>query len=71
MDTGNRLLALLKERNISLLQFSQISNIPYSTLKSGTKPGKHFSLDTIVSICTGLEITLSEFFSDCSCIAEG
>ena len=60
-----RIINLADEKNISLHRLSLNSGIPYSTLSSFLN-GKSQSttLSTLLHICEGLDIELSEFFAD-------
>ena len=64
MDTLGRVNTLIRERDISLLQLSKMSNIAYSTFSSSKRRDGQLSVDTIERICDALGITLSEFFSE-------
>jgi len=63
MDTVNRVNELIHERNISLYKLSQLSDVPYSTLKDTMKRGRQLSVDTIEMLCAGLQISMAEFFT--------
>ena len=64
MNTSERMAELAAQKKISLKKLAELSDVPYSTLKTAKLRGSQLSVDTIESICTGLDITLSEFFSD-------
>ena len=64
MNTIDRVIELSKARNINLHQLAQLSEIPYSTLKSAQVRRCQLSVDTIECICSGLGITLSDFFAN-------
>ena len=66
MDTIKRVYDLIKERNISLYQLSQMSGVSYSTVKTTEKRGGQLKVDTIERICEALGITMSEFFQESS-----
>ena len=60
-----RIINLSDEQNISLHRLSLNSGIPYSTLNSFlNKKSKSLTLSTLLHICEGLNIKLSEFFMD-------
>ena len=63
MDTVNRVNEIIHERNISLYKLSQLSGVPYSTLKDTMKRGRQLSVDTIEMLCAGLQISMAEFFT--------
>lgn len=65
MDTIKRVHELANERNISLLKLSEECGISYSTLKRNGSSDRQLSVSTIELICNTLNISLSEFFSDC------
>ena len=56
---------ILYENNISLNKLANLSCVTQSTIESiVTGDSKNPKLLTIVRICDGLNITLSEFFND-------
>lgn len=60
-----RILNLCKERNITPNKLGNISGIEPSTITSiFYGKSKNPGIVTIKSICDGLDITLTEFFSD-------
>lgn len=60
-----RIIKLARDRNITLHRLSLESGISYSTLNSFINgKSKSPKLVTILHICEGLEIELSEFFTD-------
>lgn len=60
-----RIIKLTSDRNITLHRLSLESGISYSTLNSFINgKSKSPKLVTILHICEGLEIELSEFFRD-------
>ncbi len=67
--TFNQLVAkrtrqLLKARNWTQYKLANRSAIPFSTLDYLIHSrGKTITLETLLNICRGFEITLSEFFS--------
>lgn len=62
--TLQKIRLLLDERNMSMYKLAQSSNIPYSSLNSMFNKNTQPSLATLEKICTGLNITMSEFFAD-------
>lgn len=62
MDTLRRLSELMRERNLSLYKVSQMSGVPYSTLKNTELRNGQLTVDTIERICIGLEIPMYHFF---------
>lgn len=62
MDTIRRLSELMRERNLSLYKVSQMSGVPYSTLKNTELRNGQLTVDTIERICIGLEIPMYYFF---------
>jgi len=63
MNIVNRILELCNERNISINKLAELSDITQSTLNSimnSSDPNPQFK--TIERICTGLGITLADFF---------
>ena len=63
MNTSERMAELAAQKKMSLKKLAEVSDVPYSTLKNAKMRGSQLSVDTIESICIGLEITLSEFFA--------
>ena len=60
----NRILELCDERNISIYKLSQDSCLTQSTLNSLIhRNNSKTSIRTIQKICTGLNISLSDFFN--------
>lgn len=61
----NRIMTLCKERNITLNKLSYNSGLSFSTVFSiFYGKSKNPSLATILHICEGLNIELSDFFKD-------
>ena len=60
-----RIKYYLKEKNMNVWKLCKMSGIPCSTI-STFMSGKTelIKLDTLLHICEGYEITLSEFFAD-------
>ena len=63
MDTMARVIELADERNLSLFKLSQLSDVPYSTLRNAQKRGTQLAVSTIERICDALGVTMSEFFA--------
>jgi len=63
MKTVERVIELANERDLSLFKLSQLCQVSYKTLKSCEERGGQLTVDTIERICTGLGITMSEFFA--------
>lgn len=64
MDTIARVKELAAERNLAFSDLSLICKVPYNTLKSAEKRGSQLAVDTIELICTGLQISMAEFFTE-------
>lgn len=61
----NRIFQYIKERNISVNKLATMSLLTQSTLNNiVNNHTKDIKLLTIIRICDGLEISLSEFFDD-------
>lgn len=58
-----RVEELAAERKLSLFKLAQKCDVSYSTLKSARQSGGQLAVDTIEIICTGLGITMAEFFT--------
>lgn len=63
MDTVQRTYELLEEKGLSLFELSEISDVPYMTIKMAERRGSQLKVETIERICEGLGISLSEFFT--------
>lgn len=62
---SNKLLKICKEKNISINKLATISCLTQSTLENIVNcNSKNPKLLTLIRICDGLDITLSEFFDD-------
>ena len=60
----NRFEELLRQRNIKINEFANISGVTPSTAYSMfDKSRRDVSITTIKKFCDGLDITLGEFFS--------
>lgn len=53
---------ICKERGWSIYKLAKKSNIPYSSLNAMIKHNHIPTINNLIKICSGLEITLSEFF---------
>lgn len=58
-----RIKDMCRERKFSCYELARRSGIPYSTLNTLFLKGTQPSLPTLCKICTGLGITLQQFFS--------
>lgn len=58
----NRILELMKERNLNINQLAKESNIRQSTLSNLFNAGNIPTIPTLIMICEGLDITLHDFF---------
>ena len=64
MNTIQRVSDLAEQRSLTLLDVATLSNIPYVTFCKARRRQSQLSVDTIERICRGLNITMSEFFSE-------
>jgi len=56
---------LLKERKMNLHQLSRESGVLYDTLKKiRTRDNKSITLDTVILIAAGFQMTVAEFLDD-------
>jgi len=62
VDTIKRVQDLMQERNMNLCVLAKKSGIAYSTIQTTARRGGQLSVDTIERICSGLGITLKDFF---------
>lgn len=62
--TLQKIKRLLDERQWSMYKLAQASSIPYSSLNSMFLKNTQPSLSTLEKMCTGLNISMSEFFLD-------
>ena len=66
-----RLCKFMGERNLTQYKLSQLSGIPFPTIKSiMQRRTKGVTLKTIIMLADGLAITPSEFINDKSFLAE-
>lgn len=66
-----RLLKYMGEQDITQYKLSQISGIPFPTIKSiMQRRTKGISLKTIILLANGLGMTPSEFLNDSAFVAE-
>ena len=63
MDVLERIKSLCRERNYSYYELAKRSGIPYSTLNTLLLKNTQPSLPTLRRLCSGLGITLQQFFS--------
>ncbi len=62
---SDRMLTLLFERDLTVERLSKLSNISYSSLNNIIyRRCKSCTLKSIHKICKGLNVSLTEFFSD-------
>ena len=59
-----KLELLMKEKNWSIYKLAKESDIPYSSLNNLFQRNTEPTLPTLRKICTGLGISLADFFSD-------
>ncbi len=64
MDTVARVKELAREREISLMELSRLSRVPYSTIKDADRNRRELRVGTIEMICDGLGIPLYQFFME-------
>lgn len=63
-DILNHIKELCLERNWTIYQLCKNSDIPLSTMNNLIKRNNTPSLSTLIKICEGLSISLSDFFSE-------
>ncbi len=67
----DRLLHYMGERNLTQYKLAQISGLPFATVKSiMQRRCNGISLRTLILLCSGLGITVSEFLDDASFLPE-
>ena len=60
-----RIKFYLKEKDMNVWKLCKMSGIPCSTISTFmSKKTELIKLDTLLHICEGFDITLSEFFAD-------
>lgn len=64
VDVLERIRQLCRERNFSYYELAKRSGIPYSTLNTLLLKGTQPSLPTLSKLCSGLGITLQQFFAE-------
>ena len=64
MDTLERIKRLMEERGWTAYQLAKQSDIPQSTLSNLFKRSTIPSIPTLERICSGLGITLGQFFAE-------
>lgn len=67
MDTMERVNELIKARGMTLYTLAKASGVSYSTFKSTAKRNGQLTVDTIERICSGIHISMSEFFAGGDC----
>lgn len=66
-----RLLKYMEEKNLTQYKLAELSNLPYSTIKSiMQKKSKNINLKTIIHLSYGLNIKPCEFIDDNSFLYE-
>lgn len=71
MDVLARIRDLCRERGLSSYELARRAGLPYSTLNTLLLKGNQPSLPTLRKICTGLGITVQQFFdadADTQCL---
>ncbi len=62
---SKRIIAICKERNISINKLAELSMLTQSTVQNiASETSNNPKMLTIVRICDGLGISLSDFFND-------
>lgn len=61
---NKRILELCKERGYTIYRLSALSGIPTSTITSILKRNNAPTLPTLQKICSALDLTLAQFFSE-------
>ena len=64
MDTKERIIQLMKQRNWTIYELSKRSGIAQTTLSNMWKRNTEPSIPTLTEICKAFDITLSQFFSE-------
>lgn len=64
MNTFNRVMELVDERDLTLYKLAMLCDVPYSTLKNTQTRGSQLTVDTIERICLGLGISMADFFTE-------
>ena len=62
MDVKERLQALMDERGWTIYRVAKEADIPWSTVRNMFKRNTEPSIATLECICSGMGITLSQFF---------
>ena len=69
-DVIERIKLLCSQRNWSYYKLAKNSKIPYSTLNTMILKTNAPSVATLIKICNGFNITLSQFFADEESVVE-
>jgi transcriptional regulator with XRE-family HTH domain len=64
-DSLKRIKDICNSRNWSVYRLAKESGVAYSSLNNMFNRNTEPTLPTLISLCKGLNISLSEFFSDC------
>ena len=64
LKTVKRVQELLENYQITMYQLAKVSGVPYSTLKYACSNNSQLSVDAIEKICTGLQISMADFFKE-------
>lgn len=62
--TANRIIELCEKQHITMYRLAQLSGVKQSTISNIIKHNTLPNLVTLEKICTGLGITLSQFFQE-------
>ena len=68
MDTNERILKLMEERNWTEYRLAKASGLSQSTISNLFKRNTTPSIPTLEAICNGFGITLAQFFSEGSLV---
>ena len=64
MDTKERIMQLMEQRNWTIYELSKRSGISQTTLSNMWKRNTEPSIPTLTEICKAFDITLAQFFSE-------
>ena len=60
-----KLIKLMEEQKVTQYKLSQLSSVPFSTVKSiMQRKTKDITLKTLIMLCDGLNIKVSDFLND-------